>query len=1297
MNRYSSTLVLCGRVAVLLLGLALLLALILSAAGARGSVAQAAEAAATRETSVVSSIRPASMPLGDPNLIGDNFPISSAANDQQAPAVAWNTTADEYLVVWQDKRGDFYGDIYGQRVGRSGALLGSDFPISTAANYQGSPVVAWNATANEYLVAWGDYRSGSSNDIYGQRLSRNGTLLGGNFAISTAADAQLNPAVAWNAQTNGYLVVWEDYRSGDDIYGQQLNGSGTLLGGNFAISPAANSQGNPAVAWNATADEYLVVWDETRSGSNVDIYGQRVGESGALLSGNFAIGMAVDIQGYPAVVWNATANEYLALWHDFRDRSWDLYGQRIGGSGSLLGGNFAVTTATDFQQLPAATWNAATNEYLVVWQDDRSGSSLDIYGQRVEGSGALLGGDFLISTVANYRGDAAVAWSALANEYLVVWGDLDSRTGFRDIYGQRVKGIAPAPTPSHTPTATSTPTQTPTVTPTRASTATPTPTNTPTATSTPTPTRTPTQPPTSIPTRTATATRTPTVTRTPTRTPTPSRTPTATRTPTQTLTPPATRTPTSTITPSPIPPSLLGENFPISTAADRQEAPAVIWNAAANEYLVVWGDRRGGSDGDVYGQRVGTGGVLPGANFPITTAASDQSRPAVAWNAAANEYLVVWQDGRGGSSYDLYGRRVGASGALLGADFAITTAENGQLQPAVAWNATANEYLVVWRDNRSGPFSDIYGRWVGASGALLGADFAISAAANGQDEPAVAWSATANEYLVVWLDYRNGSSQNGDIYGRSLGASGSPLGNEIPIFTRADDQRRPTIAWNVIANEYLVVWENVTWSGGTGTNQGLSGQRIGVGGALLGGSVSIATSGGFYPAVVWNTTANEYLTVWAGGSPRGQRVGPSGALIGEVLAIGSTGWYADGACNTTENEYLVVWEDYRNGSAYDIYGQRIGIHLPPTVTPTSSRTPTPTPTPTLTSTPTITLTPTPRVEFGKAVDRSRANPGDLLAYTLALDNRRPDAATLRITDTLPLPVTVVPASLSAGALYDPAGHSVLWQGALAGGAREAVTFQVQIGAGVTNTLLVNRALLDDGRGVRQANASTVIGKLHVYLPLVLRRWPPVPDAPVLNAIAPPGATPSYTVSWNAAYLADTYILEQAINASFSDAMQVYTGTATSKIIPSQGIATYHCRVKARNTWGDSGWSNVQTVEVRWERESNNAYTEATGPVTSGVAYYGYPSDERDYFSFLLTSRGAIVVELTGHVNENAAKKPQLLLYYGVPELNQEKVRAYQPPYRVEYTGDPGQYYIYVYTPVESLSSSAPYTLRATFP
>ena len=90
-------------------------------------------------------------------------------------------------------------------------LLGPSFPISSAPGVQDTPVVVYNATSDEYLVVWQDARNGVTDySIYGQRVSASGTLLGDNFAIAATDGNQLHPAAAWNAESNEYLVVWED-------------------------------------------------------------------------------------------------------------------------------------------------------------------------------------------------------------------------------------------------------------------------------------------------------------------------------------------------------------------------------------------------------------------------------------------------------------------------------------------------------------------------------------------------------------------------------------------------------------------------------------------------------------------------------------------------------------------------------------------------------------------------------------------------------------------------------------------------------------------------------------------------------------------------------------------------------------------------------------------------------------------------------------------------------------------------------------------------------------------------------
>ena len=119
---------------------------------------------------------------------------------------------------------------------------------------------------------------------------------------------------------------------------------------------------------------------------------------------------------------------------------------------------------------------------------------------------------------------------------------------------------------------------------------------------------------------------------------------------------------------------------------------------------------------------------------------SRQVRPDLAWNATAGEYLVVWEDRRdfAASDWEIYGRRVGADGSLLGADVSISGGADPSWEfgPAVACNQTDGSYLVVW--------SGGHARVVAADGTPQG----TSSLGGAWQNPRVAWNSVDNEYKI---------------------------------------------------------------------------------------------------------------------------------------------------------------------------------------------------------------------------------------------------------------------------------------------------------------------------------------------------------------------------------------------------------------------------------------------------------------------------------------------------------------------------------------------------------------------
>lgn len=102
----------------------------------------------------------------------------------------------------------------------------------------------------------------------------------------------------------------------------------------------------------------------------------------------------------------------------------------------------------------------------------------------------------------------------------------------------------------------------------------------------------------------------------------------------------------------------------------------------------------------------------------------------------------------------------------------------------------------------------------------------------------------------------------------------------------------------------------------------------------------------------------------------------------------------------------------------------------------------------------------------------------------------------------------------------------------------------------------------------------------LFLPLLLSRYPPppvLPERPVLLPIDNPDGDGDYTVRWQAAVWADTYELEEQWQGE--GWMAIYTGTATQLAITHRPPGIYEYRVRARNSWGQSEWSDVQAVTV----------------------------------------------------------------------------------------------------------------------
>ena len=217
----------------------------------------------------------------------------------------------------------------------------------------------------------------------------------------------------------------------------------------------------------------------------------------------------------------------------------------------------------------------------------------------------------------------------------------------------------------------------------------------------------------------------------------------------------------------------------------------------------------------------------------------------------------------------------------------------------------------------------------------------------------------------------------------------------------------------------------------------------------------------------------------------------------------------------------------------------------------------------------------PGVEIGPD-HTQQAYVGDTIRYSHTLTNTgtTTDTFTLEVVSTQGWPVELVGATQPTGTL------------SLQVAAQITDTFQISLtvpsGAiGLTDSTIVT-ATSQLSPTVQDSATDTTTVVLHrIILPFVAKRWPPVPYQATLNPIDNSDGDGFYTVNWFPTDLADTYVLEEDDDASFSSPTTVYDDAGTWWSVPDPGRlpGTYYYRVRGRNQWGYGGYSNIESVTV----------------------------------------------------------------------------------------------------------------------
>jgi hypothetical protein len=237
------------------------------------------------------------------------------------------------------------------------------------------------------------------------------------------------------------------------------------------------------------------------------------------------------------------------------------------------------------------------------------------------------------------------------------------------------------------------------------------------------------------------------------------------------------------------------DGTPICTATSYQEHPGLTSDGSGGAIIAWYDARNGGSQRDLYAQRVdasvvplwAANGVAVSNWSPYTNA-----HPQLVSDGAGGA-IIAWDDERGGD-FQVYARRISADGTpMWTADgVGLCTAPGRQAYPQLVSDG-AGGAIAAWEDRRSGN-SDIYAQRVDPFGTSLWTLDGVALCTNDsvQVTPQLV-SDGAGGAIIAWEDLRSG---NADIYGRGIDTNGTPLwtADGVDVCTAADAQYQTRVA-----------------------------------------------------------------------------------------------------------------------------------------------------------------------------------------------------------------------------------------------------------------------------------------------------------------------------------------------------------------------------------------------------------------------------------------------------------------------------------------------------------------------
>lgn len=329
----------------------------------------------------------------------------------------------------------------------------------------------------------------------------------------------------------------------------------------------------------------------------------------------------------------------------------------------------------------------------------------------------------------------------------------------------------------------------------------------------------------------------------------------------------------------------LGSNFKInSTTTFQQDGSPTVVADSTQGFVVAWIDKRlGNTDpGDVYAQRFGPDRSLVGVNVRVNDDPLGRTQKSVRGTPGPDGAYLFWEDQRTGFGLDpdVQAARVPYDASPPGPNARVNAVTGGrQGTPGAIWDGR-DAFLATWEDTRNG-LPDIYATSFLPDGTRRGFDTQLNDDAARNDQRSPRLGRGPGEYLLTWIDRRNGAD---DLFGQWVAASGGREGTNALLHHDTGLTRPVASNAAVSPGGRALVAAQVTRDSDAGEIRGFLFPTIGNGPAFSFWISDSLQSTQAQPSVA--SRAGEFAVAWIDardGVPRlyGQRLADTGVRLGD--------------------------------------------------------------------------------------------------------------------------------------------------------------------------------------------------------------------------------------------------------------------------------------------------------------------------------------------------------------------------------------------------------------------------------